>query len=559
MRSKAHVLFVLGVVASALLGCGSGDPARKSGAKGLMPPEQQLRAALDAHDRRPDAAARERLLEALAHPTPRRILGSPAEPIRSVECQGAWILAIADDHVLPFDARTGMRRGRLEPEGARSIQVARLSPRGDRFVMADADGAIFGYRTATNADRTPSPLFERPELGARDVQFDRSGSTIFVHGDELLALLDTGRGRSIWELPARPGVLDAHFVEGTAGLILVRSDRPEILDVRDGATIGFLPEKDGYRIAQPLSGARLLLAETEEDPGAPFLFDAVKLAPVALPISPAESVARAHVSGRRAWIVTGNDEIIRVDADGSEADRFAPGFTPARLEATPDGRRLAAISADGEIAVFDTGTPEPIVRTRLDIGSPREIVWHPERTRFLVVTDDSQVHVLDIRGKLLTTLHEHDGAVETARWSFVGRWLLTVSERGVVRLYDGDPSTAEDAYRAHAKPGDGGQPGDLGADGSISRPLPGTGLTATGDSEGRIRLVDPATDEVLFTHAAHPAAIRDLVLVETPDGIDLVSTAEDGSFRVTPADPAGRARRLLDQLQTTGSLPESPE
>ena len=104
---------------------------------------------------------------------------------------------------------------------------------------------------------------------------------------------------------------------------------------------------------------------------------------------------------------------------------------------SPDGKRLASVSADKTVQVWDAFTGGHILTYRGHSAIVRRSVWSPDGLRIASASDDKTIQVWNAAtGHLIFTYHGHSSSVDTAAWSPNGRYIASASTDGIVRVWD---------------------------------------------------------------------------------------------------------------------------
>jgi WD40 repeat protein len=196
------------------------------------------------------------------------------------------------------------------------------------------------------------------------------------------------------------------------------------------------------------------------------------------------------------------------------------GGTVTAVGWSPDGRRLAAGSADGTVRI--TAAPptaaEPIVLS----GHDREVwgvAFSPDGRQVATASADATVRVWDSgSGRQVALLDAHDGPVYAVAFSPDGTRLATASRDRTVRLWEPGSWREEAVLAGHA-----GTVYGAAFDG-------GGGLLATASQDGTVRIWDVATGRTQAVLEGH--GDRVFCVAFSPDGRRVASGSVDGTARV---------------------------
>ena len=115
------------------------------------------------------------------------------------------------------------------------------------------------------------------------------------------------------------------------------------------------------------------------------------------------------------------------------------------LSWSPDGGRLAAASAESIVHVWNVTTGEVLLELRGHSGSTKSVAWSPDGDRLASAGDDRTVKIWDARtGEELLTLRGHKWGAASLAWHPDGRRLLSADGfPNSVRIWDASPAYEE--------------------------------------------------------------------------------------------------------------------
>jgi hypothetical protein len=103
---------------------------------------------------------------------------------------------------------------------------------------------------------------------------------------------------------------------------------------------------------------------------------------------------------------------------------------------SPKGDRLALAAADGAVKILDAATGKQVAEVPRSHGS-RAIAWAPDGRRIAAGSGDGKVPVYDAaNGKEVYALTGHEGPVLAVGWSGNGRQLASGGTDGKVKVWD---------------------------------------------------------------------------------------------------------------------------
>ena len=236
--------------------------------------------------------------------------------------------------------------------------------------------------------------------------------------------------------------------------------------------------------------------------------------------------------GGGVLLPTRTGELRAYGADASLEHTWAgPDASWSMSAASSDGRRVAAGSREGEVAVWAPGGEEPELRLKPHDG----VVWHvafsPSDEQLAAASHDGRASVLELATGAVRLLDHHVARVWTVAWSADGERVLTASEDRSAALVDLEHGTVT-RFVGHA----------------------GQVLGAQFLDDGRV--VTASVDRTAAVWAAEGGRVASLVghgdivwqAVGLPDG-RVASSSEDGTARVWRL-PDGATRVGLGASQT---------
>jgi WD40 repeat protein/transcriptional regulator with XRE-family HTH domain len=259
--------------------------------------------------------------------------------------------------------------------------------------------------------------------------------------------------------------------------------------------------------------------------------------------------------------------------------------------ASPDGKRLASLSNDGTLKVWDTSSYKELLSIPtglIEQSILRFISFSPDGKRLVAPAGARLVKVWDVvTGKELLTLSGHTDEVTTAIFSPDGTQIATGSWDTTAKLWDAKTGKDLITFTGHesgiatlAFSPDGSRlysgsdadgvgiawdivsgnqlftfDGESGLD-SIAVSPDGTRL-ATGEFDTTLKIWDAATGIKLLTFFGHASYLNGVVY--SPDGTRLASTSEDGMTKLWDAETGKALLTLSGHTSGVENVTFSPD
>jgi WD40 repeat protein len=273
----------------------------------------------------------------------------------------------------------------------------------------------------------------------------REGSAVWevsVRGDGRAIATSLSDGAvAVYDVDASGGATERWRVVGHKGVAYRVDWSP------DGTMVASAGADATVRVLDAATGAEKLVykGHTTPVPGLDFSPDGVRIASASYRMEATPEGGRQVIGTVRVWsAATGEDEFA-VDA----------GVKPiSMVRWSPDGRRIAAGSWDGEVHVFDAAEGG---RNHLTMKVPESevyaavncVAWSPDGARVMCGSKDRTARVYDaVSGALLGTV-EHEGWVTACAWSVDGALLATGSEDNLVKVWDAGTFGLRATLRGH--------------------------------------------------------------------------------------------------------------
>ncbi|KUM81650.1 PQQ-binding-like beta-propeller repeat protein [Streptomyces griseorubiginosus] len=343
--------------------------------------------------------------------------GGMTEPVtvRFSPDRRTYAVVLTDGSVQLRETTTGHLRHTFK--NAQAVRdEAVFSPDGRTLAVPGSDGTVRIWDTASGAARTPVPAGHRGG-GATRLALSADGRTLFTGSirdpDVRVQRLPDDLPRSTLSGPS-----DAYI----AGMAFSPDGRA-VATVRQGPAARGSAQLWDARTGEPSAALPL-----DSDP-------ALRAEKVSVPINSLGAVAFSS-SGSALAATTGRDRAIGVRdlATGRLRQTRSLGISDTALFGR-DGTRLAVVSRDGTVRIWDLATGT-LHTARTGISGPVRSVAFTADGRTLAVVmvraDDEQVTLIDAKtGHARRTIRPGDGILLSLAFSPDGRTLVTIGNRTV--------------------------------------------------------------------------------------------------------------------------------
>lgn len=401
----------------------------------------------------------------------------------------------------------------------------------------------------------------------------REGSAVWevsVRGDGGAIATSLNDGAvAVYDVDASGGATERWRVVGHTGAAYRVDWSP------DGTLVASAGADATVRVLDAMTGAERLVykGHTTPVPGLDFSPDGTRIASASYRMETTPEGGRQVIGTVRVWDAATGENAFAVDA----------GVKPiSMVRWSPDGRRIAAGSWDGEVHVFDAAEGG---RNHLTLKVPESevyaavncVAWSPDGTRVVCGSKDRTARVYDAASGALLGTVEHEGWVTACAWSGDGASFVTGSEDNLVRVWDAGTFELRGMLRGHTRgvgtlAFGGGELYSAGADMVVKRwdagAEVGGGVVSgvrfkdssgcyaaifTPDGEriwtcaydGTIGAWDAKAGELVHDVAAHPSDKSANTLSMTRDGSVVASCSYDGTVKLWDAQ-TGEAIKTLD-------------
>ena len=274
-----------------------------------------------------------------------------------------------------------------------------------------------------------------------------------------------------------------------------------------------------------------------------------------------------------------------------EAMTIRPGSNSLRSVAwTPDGRRLAVASDDGDVTIWDATTGRELARLRAHARGATAVAWNPDGTRLASGGEDALIRIWDAASfNSVATLRGHRDMVRCLDWRPDGKWLASGSQDRSVRIWDLASGsvvqnlTTKGSVMAVTWSPDGSRLAAGGSDVAVrvwdaqnGQPLfvltnsdrligfiaavawsPDGRWLASGGSDSKVRIYNATNGEVVQTFTGHGGSVAALAWGQ--DGKRLATTGrDDGAIKIWDALEGRNTSAFRGHLSGVRSLAWQP-
>ncbi|MEM7534361.1 MAG: WD40 repeat domain-containing protein, partial [Chloroflexota bacterium] len=205
---------------------------------------------------------------------------------------------------------------------------------------------------------------------------------------------------------------------------------------------------------------------------------------------------------------------------------------------SPDGDRLASVSRDNVIDVWDISTEEIVFSLHGHSGVVHRIHWSPDGSELVSCGNDGTLIVWDMStGELLTNIDDQKYSIRDVSWSPDGQHIAYGSAEGLVYVWNRETRKQIRVLEKHTK-----------SVYSVSWSPNGKKI-ASGSADGSVVIWDWESGEPLLSFKQHTDWVYSIAW--SPDGLRLASGSADKSVRVWDGR-TGTEHHLLDEERLKG-------
>lgn len=231
--------------------------------------------------------------------------------------------------------------------------------------------------------------------------------------------------------------------------------------------------------------------------------------------------------------------------DSVFSDSFSSIFA---IAASPDGKRLAAGTAGGEVRVWDTDSTQPIYTLKEHTEWVRSVAFSPDGKMLASSSEDMTIRLWDMdTGKRLKTLREHESRVYSVAFSADGHTLVSGSDDQTIRLWNVDTGDCLKTL----------QEKEFGSRVYSVAFSPDGDLVVSGGEDRFVRLWNIRTGQCLKTLEGHSDCVRSVAV--SPDGRWLASGSEDKTVCLWDAHTGERLKIWQGHTDRVWSVAFSPD
>lgn len=184
----------------------------------------------------------------------------------------------------------------------------------------------------------------------------------------------------------------------------------------------------------------------------------------------------------------------------------------------PEGRRLASVSSDGTVKVWDTASRSNIATSAPSGFIPTSVAFSPDGSRLATGSDDGTVKVWDPETCVLVNTLSGDSGLTGVAFSPDSLKLASGSADGTVKIWDVATGKEISKFSGHGQPLT-----------SVAFSPDGNSL-ASGSADGSVIVWDATSGQETGTLSGHARAVTTVAF--SPDGSSLASGSDDGTVKV---------------------------
>lgn len=217
----------------------------------------------------------------------------------------------------------------------------------------------------------------------------------------------------------------------------------------DGTLVASAGADATVRVYDGVTGAERLVYKGHATPvpGLDFSPDGARIASASYRMETTPEGGRSVIGTVRVWDARTGEDAFSVDA----------GVKPiSMVRWSPDGRKIAAGSWDGEVHVFDAAEgganhltmrmPEAEVYAAVNC-----VAWSPDGTRIVCGSKDRTARVYDAQTGAMVGTVMHEAWVTACAWSGDGASFVTGGEDNLVKVWDAETFGLRATLRGHSR------------------------------------------------------------------------------------------------------------
>ena len=192
------------------------------------------------------------------------------------------------------------------------------------------------------------------------------------------------------------------------------------------------------------------------------------------------------------------------------------------IDISPDGKRIASVSDDETVKIWDTATGSEVMILRGHNEKIRCVAFSPEGKRLVSGSQDGIIKIWDsIRGAEVMTLSGHKGWIGSIAFSPDGRHFASCGQDKTVKVWDAKSGAEVMTLRGHRNVIWGV---------SFS---PDSKRIASCGSDKTVRIWDAANDKEVMTLHGHESAV--VTVTFSPNGACIASSSTDDTIKIWDA------------------------